>query len=242
MMVKKKDEPTNEEETKNLPIDVEASIKKQLDEQRGQLGALPTNKIGLNNKEFALPDGQKSAGPLECIILDFAWALVHYPGVYNSNNPQQPNCFATGRQNPESKSDPLVPHETVASPQGKNCRDCAKNQWKSAATGRGKACKNQRRLIVVPPDFDEETEVMTMYVSPKGLKNFDKYVARLSNEHGVLPTQVVTAIAFNKDETYPLLQFKFVERHTRVNDAWAMRERSQDLLFRELETKADKAA
>lgn len=83
---------------------------------------------------------------------------------------------------------------------------------------------------------------MTIYVSPGGLKNFDKYVSRLNNEHGVLPVQVVTAISFDPDQSYPLLKFNLIERHTRVADAWSLRERSQDLLFRELETKEDKAA
>lgn len=237
-MGKKKDEVV--EETPNLPVNVEDLIKKQLAEQKGQLGALPSNKIGLKNKEFTLPDGQKSSGPLECIVLDFAWFMVHYPGVYNSNNPQQPDCFATGRENPEGGV--LKAHESVVKAQGENCKDCLKNQWGSAPTGKGKACKNQRRLIIVPPNFDETTEPMTIYVSPGGLKNFDKYVSRLNNEHGVLPVQVVTAISFDPDQSYPLLKFNLIERHTRVADAWSLRERSQDLLFRELETKEDKAA
>jgi len=228
------------DEDKNLPVSVEDMIKKQLQAQKGQLGALPSNKIGLKNKEFTLPDGQKSQGPLECIILDFAWFMVHYPGVYNSNNPQQPNCFAVGRENPEGGT--LKAHESVEKPQGPNCKDCAKNQWGSAPTGKGKACKNQRRLILVPPNFDESTEPMSMYVSPNGLKNFDKYVSRLNNEQGVLPVQVVTAISFDPDQSYPLLKFACIERHTRVNDAWALREQSQELLFRALETKEEKAA
>ena len=229
-----------EDSTAQLPVSVEDMIKKQLQEQKGQLGALPSNKIGLKNKEFTLPDGQKSPGPLECIILDFAWFMVHYPGVFNSNNPQQPNCFAVGRDNPDGGT--LLPHESVEKPQGKNCKDCAKNQWGSAPTGKGKACKNQRRLILVPPNFTAETEPMSMYVSPAGLKNFDKYVSRLNNEQGVLPVQVVTAISFDVDQSYPLLKFACIERHARVNDAWSLREAAQSLLFRALETKEEKAA
>lgn len=231
-MVKKKEE--------KLPVNVDDMIKKQLQAQKGQLGSLPSNKIGLKNKEFTLPNGQKSSGPLECIILDFVWFMVHYPGVYNSNNPQQPNCFAVGRENPENGA--LAPHEDVKTPQGENCQTCPMNEWGSAPTGRGKACKNQRRLIIVPPDFDEDTDPMSIYVSPGGLKYFDKYVSRLNGEQGVLPVQVITDISFDVDQTYPLLQFAFNKRHTRVNDAWAMRERSQDLLFRTVETKEADAA
>ena len=199
-MSKKSDEKTVAEETENLPVNVEDLIKKQLEAQKGQLGALPTNKIGLKNKEFLLPDGQKSSGPLECIVLDFAWFMVHYPGVYNSASPQQPNCFAIGRENPEGGE--LGPHESSAEKQAKNCKDCPKNEWKSAATGNGKACKNQRRLILLPPDADIDSEPMTIYVSPGALKHFDAYVSRLAAEHGILPVQAITQISFDTNQTY----------------------------------------
>ena len=228
------------EETPNLPVNVEDQIKKELEQQSKQLGALPSNKIQLKGKQFTLPDGQTSPGPMDVVVLDFIWYMVHYPGVYNANNPQQPNCFAIGRDKPDSGI--LLPHESVASPQGKDCKTCPKNEWKSAATGNGKACKNQRRLIVIPPKFDEETEPMTMYVSPKGLKNFDSYVSRLKNEHGILPVQAITKIQFDKNQSYPLLQFSFVEKHDQLNLAWALKERSQDLLLRPLETEDKKAA
>jgi hypothetical protein len=227
------------EETPNLPVNIEDQIKKELAAQSGQIGALPSNKIKLADKKFTLPDGQSSAGPLEVVILDFVWFMAHYPGIYNSASPQQPNCFAVGRDKPDSGL--LKPHETVAKPQGKSCseKECPMNKWKSSPTGNGKACKNQRRLVVVPPNFSEESEGMTMYVSPGGLKNFDAYVSRLKNEHGILPFQAITEVAFDKDKSYPLLTFKFLDKHTNVNVAYALRESHQPVLWRELETKAE---
>ena len=222
--------------TANLPVDIQALMKKELEDQSKHIGALPTNKVGLMGKQFTLPDGQASDGPIEAIILDFAWSLVHYKGVYNSNNPQQPDCFAVGRDKPDSGL--LVPHPSVEKPYASDCNTCPKNQWKSAATGKGKACKNQRRLIVVPPNFTSTTEPMTMYVSPNGLKNFDAYVSQLKNVHGLLPVQVVTEISFDKDQSYPLLKFKFLAPHPRVAEAWALKTQSESLLFREIETKA----
>lgn len=239
----KKDESKSKEvttPTANLPVDIQEQMKKALAEQKNQLGALPANKIQLKDKKFTLPDGQSSSGPLECIVLDFIWDMIHYPGVYNSNNPQKPDCFALGRETPESGL--LKPHESVAKPQHSDCRDCPMNQWGSSPVGKGKACKNQRRLIVVPPNFDETTDPMTMYVSPAGLKNFDKYVSRLRNEHGLLPVQVITEIAFDPDKSYPLLTFRMANTHARVNDAWALREQSQEILWRVTETENKDAA
>jgi hypothetical protein len=230
---------TPEEVTPNLPVNIEEEMKKALQAQKGQLGALPSNKISLKNKEFTLPDGQ-SGKELECIILDFAWFMVNYPGAYNANNPQQPNCFALGRENPDSGE--LKPHASSADPQHDNCKECPKNQWKSAASGNGKACKNQRRLIVVPAGASEADEPMTLYVSPGGLKYFDAYVSRLANEHKLLPVQVVTRITFDPNQTYPLLNFELLGPHAEMNMMWGKREAGQDLLFRPLETEKGKEA
>lgn len=236
MATKKKEEVA--EETPNLPVNLEDEIKRQLAAQKGQLGALPSNKIGLKDKEFKLPNGQTGA-TLECVILDFAWFMVNYPGAYNSNNPQQPNCFAVGRENPDSGD--LKPHESSADKQHDDCKSCPKNEWKSAPTGNGKACKNQRRLVVLPPNATEDDDPMTVYVSPGGLKHFDAYVSRLASEHGVLPVQVITEISFDKNQSYPLLQFKLLEKHSNMNLFWAKREQAQEMLFRELETEKEKS-
>lgn len=235
-MAKAKEEQ-QEAPTANLPINIEDAIRKQLEAQKGQLGALPANKISLRNKEFSLPDGQK--GPtLECVVLDFVWFMVNYPGVYNSNNPQKPNCFAVGRENPEPKPDEigLKPHPSAADPQHTDCKECPKNQWKSAASGNGKACKNQRRLVVLAPNADVGSEPMSICVSPGGLRYFDAYVARLQNEHGLLPVQVITKISFDPNQTYPLLNFELVNKHDNMNFFWSKREQAQDLLFRGTDT------
>ena len=220
-------------------VNMEDEIKKQLMAQKGQLGALPSNKISTSGKEFTLPDGQ-TGKDLDCIILDFAWFMVNYPGVYNANDPKQPNCFAVGRDNPDSGL--LIPHESSADRQHSYCKECPKNQWGSAATGRGKACKNQRRLVLLAPDADEGSEPMTLYVSPGGLKFFDAYVSRLSNEHKLLPVQVITRISFDPNQTYPLLNFAFVEPHSNMPLFWSKREGAQELLFRPTETEKEKVA
>ncbi len=233
-----KKDTTPAEETPNLPVSIEDQIKKELAEQNKHIGALPSNKIQLKGKKFSLPDGQSSEGPIEAIILDFVWFMAHYPGVYNSSSPQQPNCFAVGRDKPDSGL--LVPHESVEKPLGSSCKECPQNEWGSAPQGKGKACKNQRRLVLVPPDFDENSEAMTMYVSPSGLKFFDAYVSRLKNEHNLLPAQVITELSFDKDQSYPQLHFKFLSKHDNLNLAWSLKERSQDVLFRVLETETAK--
>lgn len=226
-------------EKTNLPISIEDEIKRELAAQSKQLGDGPSNKIATKGKVFTLPDGQSDPGPLQAVILDYTWYMVHYPGVYNANNPQQPNCFAIGRDKPESGL--LQPHEGAAQKQGSDCKTCPKNQWKSG-NGNGKACKNQRRLVLVAPDATEDTVPMIIYVSPGALKNFDAYVSRLKNEHGILPVQAITEISFDPNQSYPSLMFKFANKHNNLNLFWALKERAQDQLFRPIESEAEKKA
>lgn len=221
---------------------VEAFLKKQLAELQNRVGAPPSNKIATKGKVFTLPDG-KTGTELQVIVLDWRHVLAHYPGAYNANNPQDPDCFAVGASKPESGL--LAPHANIKKPHAENCRDCPKNQWKSAANGKGKACKNQVRLMVVAAgDVLEGKEVqpMTLYVSPTGLKGFNAYVTDLANYHGLDLMQVVTNVSFDPNETYPTLVFKYVDKHPQVAEMFGLRQRHQEVVERPIEFRNEKKA
>lgn len=218
-----------------LPVSIEDQIQKQLAELKGQISAPPANKISTAGKIFTLPDGRKTQGPLNLIVLDFVWLLAHYKGTYKAGNPQPPDCWAIGRAKPESGE--LKPHESVEQPYGEDCKICPKNQWNTADNGRGKACKNQRRLIVVEQDATLSNDPYTLYVSPGALKNWEAYVNLLSKTHGILPLQAITKVSFDEHQTYSSLRFEFVERHDRLNEVWALKEKAQDLLWRDIDTR-----
>jgi hypothetical protein len=224
-------------------VNIEEQLKRQLAGLQNRVGAPPSNKIATKGKVFTLPDG-KTGTELQVIIGDWRHVLAHYPGVYNANNPQDPDCFAVGSFNPDSGQ--LVAHANIAKPHGENCKVCPKNQWKSAATGRGKACKNQIRLMVfAAADILEGKEVqpMTLYISPTGLKGFNAYVTDLASYHQLDLMQVVTHVSFDPNETYPSLVFKMLDKHAQVNQVWALRQRHQEVVDRPIEFRnAAKAA
>lgn len=216
--------------------EVEAQIRNQLAEVNKRTAAPGQNKISVKGKQFTLPGQAPRPGPLYCVILDYIWAMAHYPGVFNQNKPQDPNCFAIGREKPETGL--LKPHESAPEKQGENCRTCPKNQWKSDPKGgNGKACKNQRRLLIVPQGADENAQPFTIYVSPKGLKNFDAYVRQLASEQNIDPIQAITAIDFNPAEAYPMLTFTFVEKHANLVTMWGLKERYKAMTEHVIEVK-----
>src|SRR3990167_7275206 len=80
------------------------------------------------------------------IVLDSLMENVYYEGAYDASNPQGPKCFAFGRNEAD-----MAPHEVTVQAgcqQSEACAGCPMNEWASAAQGRGKACKNTRRLAM----------------------------------------------------------------------------------------------
>ena len=101
---------------------------------------------------FNLQGGQLSFGgaplannQMAVVVIDYILENVYYPGKYDPENRGGPKCFAFGRTAGEN----MVPHAQAAEPQSKDCETCPHNEWGSADTGRGKACKNTMRLAMI---------------------------------------------------------------------------------------------
>lgn len=225
--------------TDNLPVNIEEQLKKQLATLNSRTGPAPSNKISTRGKKFTLPGG-RSGTDLHVIVLDWRYVPAHYPGAYNPNQPQDPDCFAVGPASPDSGN--LAPHESITKPHSDNCKTCPKNQWKSGAGGKGKACKNQVRLLVVPADASGNTDPMTLYVSPTAVKHWERYVNDLNQYDGLSEIQVVTHVTFDPNETYPTLRFAKLDKHANLNEMWALRQRHQAIVERPIELRNQKAA
>lgn len=209
-------------------VNYEEQLRQELGGLAKQLEPPSSNKISTKGKLFTLPGGRNSPGPMFAIILDWVAVNMVYKGGYNPNVRQPPLCWAIGKN-----LDELKPSDAVKEPQGTDCASCPKNAWGSGQGGKGKACKNQRRLLIVPADFKAGDEPMSLYVSPTGLKSFNAYVKKLASEQGKLPVQVITTISFDPQQAYPTLVFEYKEPHGRLNEAMALRTLHQDMLLRE---------
>ena len=231
-----------ESETKNLPASVKeqlAAISKDMDQQ---IGGMATKKISTNGKVFTLPNGDSNPGPLTVVILDFIYMNSYFVGAYDPKKPARPVCFAINRVIKQKDGTPVAaPSAAAPEPQGENCETCPKFQWKSGPNGKGKACKQQRRLIVCSPDAKTVEEVMTIYVSPKALTNFDGYMTKLVNAGFDSPLQITTDISFDPNQTYPLLQFKACQSHGNVQQMLKLYQEAQPILIKEPEVEAKAA-
>lgn len=205
---------------------LQEKIKGELANLRNTVAPPSSNRITTRDKKFNLPDGTV-LNQLEAVILDHRNFNRYYTKAYDPQNPTPPACFAIAKNLEE-----LSPHnhDDVPEPQADSCSVCPMNEFGSASTGKGKACRNMVRLALAPPDATDDTEPMTLEVPPSAInKHWNKYVNNLSTT-GVLPIQVVTAIQFDSSVAYPCPTFAYSEAHDRLELFWQLREKAQTVL------------
>lgn len=173
-------------------------------------GLLSFNDNPLPNNEMAV------------VILDGILENVFYEGKYDPDNIQGPTCFAFGR---EEKS--MEPHKIViesgnsqAGASGQ-CAGCEMNEWGSADTGRGKACRNTRRLAMVSagtfengkfkPFTEEEhfesAAIAFMKLPVTSVKGYAAFVKQIAGALKRPPHAIFTKVSVRPD---PSSQFKVV--------------------------------
>lgn len=131
---------------------------------------------------------------LEVVVVDSILENAYYVGKFDSDNPQPPVCFSFGRNEKEMK-----PHPDSVEPQHETCAGCPMNEFKSADTGKGKACKNIRRLGLIAakpltPEALEKGEVAFLKTPVTSVKAWASYVRGLEALSHLPPLAVVTEI------------------------------------------------
>lgn len=119
-----------------------------------------------------LPDNE-----IECVVISAPTERMYYANRYDPDNPEGPACFALAPHVPGMKPSPAsvnVQHE--------ECATCPQNEWGSASQGKGKACKETRRVMIVPLDsLESEDKIASCEVAAvrppvTSLKNYSTYV------------------------------------------------------------------
>lgn len=215
-----------------LPVDANA-IREQLRAQAAAMADRTTppggNKIlAGNDKMFKLPDGSK-VPELEAVIVDFVTVHSFYERPYDPKNILPPGCFAVGL-NPKD----LTPVQESPNLQAETCQVCPMNEFGSA--GEGKACKNSRRLALLPlneagDDVDPEAEILILDVSPTALKGFDAYVQGVSRTFQMPPVGVITTITLDPNVEYAKAMFGNARPYDSLAGVMARQSEAMDMLL-----------
>ena len=176
--------------------------------------------------------GQFKAGEMEfpelcAIILESVPENAYYGASFDPNKLTPPKCFAFGEPGSGDESE-MAPHPAMQAdpdwfePQSEDCKSCQWNQFGSAEKGKGKACKNGRRLVVIPAgtfskrkgsrDLDLDlyvgddvpanearehlanADAYVLKVPPTSIKEWRAFVHLINNEYHRPPQGVVTRI------------------------------------------------
>lgn len=142
-------QPQNGSSALALPADLQAELmaaaKDEAAKERPKI-----SKISLKQGHLHYMDELVPQNSLDVVILASVFRNVWYPGKYDPNNVVNPSCFALSEE-----EDDMVPHENVTDPPSKECKGCPNAEWGSdpnSPSGRGKWCKQSRRLCVMPAD------------------------------------------------------------------------------------------
>lgn len=146
---------------------------------------------------------------LECVILASPVERLYYAERFDPTKKVAPTCTAISVN--AIGMTPIQTGEGVPV-QHPTCEGCPKNEWGSAPNGgKGKACRETRRLIVLPADALTSAdaiagaEVAALRPPVTSLKNYANYVQTIAATYKRPPLAMVTAIAVTPD---PKTQFK----------------------------------
>jgi hypothetical protein len=144
---------------------------------------------------------------LDCVILAAPVERLYYSQRYDPAKIVPPDCaaisiLATG----------MKPVETAPAKQHATCEGCPKNEWGSSPTGgKGKACRETRRLLLIPADAltsaaaVETAEVAALRPPVTSLKNYATYAQTIAATYRRPPLSMITKVAVLPD---PKTQFK----------------------------------
>jgi hypothetical protein len=156
--------------------------------------AMGGNRISVRGGAMSFNGVAVPGNKLNCIVIDHCIEYVYYKEKFDPDNPTAPECFALSQQDAKK----MVPHEAAMEPQAESCVKCKHNAFGSADTGRGKACGNKRRLVLIPEDAlnDLESAEAAMFSVPvTSCRNWQGYVDNLATALRRPPLAVITEIS-----------------------------------------------
>jgi hypothetical protein len=169
---------------------------------------MPTgNFVSLKAGVLSVGGAAVKDNTLNAVVVDSVYENHLYEGDYDPDKPASPVCFAFAHAEGE-----LVPHEKSTKPQSENCASCPHNVFGTAikrdgSAGKGKACKNVRRLAIIPADSagDADTvassEVFYMKLPVTSCKGWAYYTKALAAAMKRPPFAVTTEIKVVPDAT-----------------------------------------
>lgn len=180
-----------------------------------------TRSISFKGGRMIIDENPVPNDTIDVVILASMHENQYYTGAYDPSAIQIPDCYAFGDMKAEDPEDGMAPHEQAEDKQGSDeglCAGCWANEMGSADIGRGKACKNIRRLSVISADALEDAkelkdaEIRGCKIPVTSVKNWANYVRNVTEETSRPFWGVVTRMSVIPDPKNQFkVTFEFVE-------------------------------
>lgn len=138
---------------------------------------------------------------LQCVIIAGPIERLYYDSRYDATKATPPKCFAIA-----VSATGMGPVASVEAPENATCEGCPKNEWGSSTSGgKGKACRETRRLLVIPADSIgsaaavEAAEVAALRPPVTSLRNYATYIQTIAATLRRPTLGVITEIAVVPD-------------------------------------------
>lgn len=140
--------------------------------------------LGTRGAQFRMGADRKLGTEFDGVILGTAVVNQYYEGDYDPDNAAGPVCFAiadlSDAPDPQAVIDALAPPKDLPTRVSESCRVCPMNAWGSGK-GRGKACKNGRRVTVLGrSDSYAKTEGARLNIPVTSVRKLADYAKRLA--------------------------------------------------------------
>jgi hypothetical protein len=174
--------------------------------------------IGTRSGIMKIGDDAVEGNALRCVVLASVHENQWFDRDFDPKKPASPACYAFGDPSQDNPEAGMAPHEKAKDKQCENCASCEFNKMGSAEKGKGKACKNVRRLALVTEDAFESAadlssaDIYLLKVPVMSTKLWAKYVHKLADDMQRTPWTVVTEVALLPDDKSQFtVNFEFQE-------------------------------
>ena len=177
----------------------------------------PTGRfISLKGGVISISNTPVPNNTIQGVIVDYCHESRFYPGAYDPDNRSGPDCYAFSRT-----GEHMTPHDDSGEKQHTSCQGCPQDEWGSGS-GRGKACKQGRRLAILPssalaegPEGILTADTYFMFIPVTSVPNWQGHVNICNAVAKMPPYGVLTEITAKPDaKTMFKVLFAFKETLT----------------------------
>ena len=180
-----------EQSTEVVSLQEQIAAQLALQQQAAQGMRTTGSYIGFKNAQLKVDGINIPANQIDVRVLATVGERAYYAEAFDADKIQIPACYALND---------TVPHPEAADPQSDSCSSCPHNVFGSAKQGRGKACREGARVIVVPSNVPlASAQMYTAKVPVSSLAAVTGFASRCS-QAGKLSGEFVTKLSVVEDK------------------------------------------